>query len=51
VRVGVGRPLTTDPDRVAAYVLGRFSEPRADIEMLVDEAADAAERVVRDGLS
>jgi PTH1 family peptidyl-tRNA hydrolase len=50
VRVGVGRPPTTDPDRVAAYVLGRFSEPRADVEMLVDEAADAAERVVRDGL-
>ena len=51
VRVGVGRPPTTDPDRVAAYVLGRFSEPRADVEMLVDEAADAAEQVVRDGLS
>ena len=51
VRVGVGRPPTTDPDRVAAYVLGRFSEPRADVEMLIDEAADAAERVVRDGLS
>ena len=51
VRVGVGRPPTTDPDRVAAYVLGRFSQPRADVEMLVDEAADAAERVVRDGLS
>jgi PTH1 family peptidyl-tRNA hydrolase len=51
VRVGVGRPPTTDPDRVAAYVLGRFSEPRADVEMLVDEAADATERVLRDGLS
>jgi PTH1 family peptidyl-tRNA hydrolase len=51
VRVGVGRPPTTDPDRVAAYVLGRFSEPRADVETLVDEAAEAAERVVRDGLS
>jgi PTH1 family peptidyl-tRNA hydrolase len=50
VRVGVGRPPTTDPDRVAAYVLGRFSEPKADVAMLVDEAADAAERVVRDGL-
>jgi peptidyl-tRNA hydrolase, PTH1 family len=51
VRVGVGRPPTTDPDRVAAYVLGRFSEPLADVEMLVDEAADATERVLRDGLS
>jgi len=51
VRVGVGRPDTTDPDRVAAYVLGRFSEPREDVAALVDEAADAAERVIRDGLS
>jgi peptidyl-tRNA hydrolase, PTH1 family len=50
VRVGVGRPPTTDPDRVAAYVLGRFSEPRADVAALIDEAADAAERVIRDGL-
>ena len=29
VRIGVGRPPTTDPDRVAAYVLGRFREPSA----------------------
>jgi peptidyl-tRNA hydrolase, PTH1 family len=50
VRVGVGRPDTTDPDRVAAYVLGRFSEAPADVAALVDEAADAAERVIRDGL-
>ena len=25
VRVGVGRPPTTDPERVAAYVLSRFA--------------------------
>jgi len=50
VRVGVGRPPTTDPDLVAAYVLGRFSEPRADVEAVVERAADAAERVLRDGL-
>ena len=49
VRVGVGRPDTTDPDRVAAYVLGRFAEPREDVAALVDEAADAAELVLRDG--
>ncbi len=48
VRVGVGRPPTTDPDRVAAYVLGRFREPSADVEALVDRAADAAEQVVRE---
>jgi PTH1 family peptidyl-tRNA hydrolase len=48
VRVGVGRPQTTDPDRVAAYVLGKFREPRADVEALIDAAADAAEKVVED---
>jgi peptidyl-tRNA hydrolase, PTH1 family len=49
VRVGVGRPPTTDPDRVAAYVLGRFREPREEVALLVEQAADAAERVVREG--
>jgi PTH1 family peptidyl-tRNA hydrolase len=46
VRVGVGRPPTTDPDRVAAYVLGKFREPRAEVEALIDRAADAAQRIV-----
>jgi PTH1 family peptidyl-tRNA hydrolase len=46
VRVGVGRPPTTDPDRVAAYVLGRFREPRTEVQELIERAADAAERVV-----
>jgi len=49
VRVGVGRPPTTDPDRVAAYVLGRFREPREEVALLVEQAADAAERVVLAG--
>jgi PTH1 family peptidyl-tRNA hydrolase len=49
VRVGVDRPPTTDPDRVAAYVLGRFAEPRADVQALVARAADAVEGVIRDG--
>jgi PTH1 family peptidyl-tRNA hydrolase len=49
VRVGVDRPPSTDPERVAAYVLGRFSEPRGDVQALIDEAADAAERVLVDG--
>jgi len=47
VRVGVGRPPTTDPDRVAAYVLGRFREPREEVAALVQRAADVAERVVQ----
>jgi PTH1 family peptidyl-tRNA hydrolase len=48
VRVGVGRPPTTDPERVAAYVLGKFREPKADVEALIDAAADAAQRVIED---
>lgn len=48
VRVGVGRPDTTDPDRVAAYVLGKFREPRAAVEALIDHAADAAQRIVEE---
>jgi PTH1 family peptidyl-tRNA hydrolase len=47
VRAGVGRPPTTDPDRVAAYVLGRFREPPDAVSELVQRAADEAERVVR----
>ena len=46
VRVGVGRPPTTDPDLVAAYVLGRFREPRDEVASLTERAADATERVV-----
>jgi PTH1 family peptidyl-tRNA hydrolase len=49
VRVGVGRPPTTDPDRVAAYVLSRFREPREEVALLVERAADAAERLVVEG--
>ena len=46
VRVGVGRPDSTDPDIVASYVLARFAEPREDVEALVERAADAVERMV-----
>jgi PTH1 family peptidyl-tRNA hydrolase len=46
VRIGVDRPQTTDPDRVAAYVLGRFREPRVEVEALVADAADVAEAIV-----
>ena len=49
VRAGVGRPPTTDPDRVAAYVLGRFREPAAEVDVLISDAADAAQRIVQDG--
>ena len=46
VRVGVGRPDSTDPDVVAGYVLGRFSEPASDVAALVSSAADEVERLV-----
>jgi PTH1 family peptidyl-tRNA hydrolase len=47
VRVGVGRPDSTDPDIVAAYVLGSWRQPVADVRELVERARDAADRVVR----
>ena len=46
VRVGVGRPDSTDPDIVAAYVLGRWRQRPEEVEALVDAAADATERIV-----
>jgi PTH1 family peptidyl-tRNA hydrolase len=46
VRVGVGRPDSTDPDVVAAYVLGRWRQSEAEVRALVDAAVDATERIV-----
>jgi PTH1 family peptidyl-tRNA hydrolase len=46
VRVGVGRPDSTDPDIVAAYVLGRWRQSEPEVRALVDAAADATERIV-----
>ena len=46
VRVGVGRPDTTDAEIVSAYVLGRFAEPRDEVRDLVERAADATERLI-----
>ena len=48
VRVGVGRPDSTDPEIVASYVLGRFREPSGEVEALVDRACDAVASVVLD---
>ena len=49
VRVGVGRPDSTDPDIVAAYVLGKWRQPAAEVSALVDRAAEEAERLVLGG--
>jgi PTH1 family peptidyl-tRNA hydrolase len=46
LRVGVGRPDSSDPEIVSAWVLGRFREPRAEVEALIGAAADEAERLV-----
>ena len=46
VRVGVGRPDSTDPEIVSRYVLGRFSEDPDDVRGLMENAADELERRV-----
>ena len=46
VRVGVGRPDSSDPEIVSAHVLGRFREPEADVRDLVERAAEELERLV-----
>ena len=46
VRVGVGRPASTDPEIVSAHVLGRFSEGTEAVAGLVEAAADETERVL-----
>jgi peptidyl-tRNA hydrolase, PTH1 family len=43
VRVGVGRPDSTDPEIVSRYVLGRFDE---DPRELIEAAAEVVERRV-----
>jgi peptidyl-tRNA hydrolase, PTH1 family len=46
VRLGVGRPDSTDPDVVAAYVLARFGEPAGEVRELVVRGCEAVERIV-----
>lgn len=46
LRVGVGRPDSTDPEIVSAWVLGRFREPKAEVEGLIVAAAEETERLV-----
>ncbi len=47
VRVGVGRPDSTDPEIVAAYVLGRFGEGPEQVNELVTHAADEVQRMLQ----
>ena len=46
VRVGVGRPESTDPEIVSRHVLGRFSEDTGDVRELVERAVEEIERRV-----
>jgi peptidyl-tRNA hydrolase, PTH1 family len=46
VRVGVGRPDTTDPEIVSAHVLGKWRRPADEVADLVDQAADEVERLL-----
>jgi peptidyl-tRNA hydrolase, PTH1 family len=46
VRVGVGRPDSTDPEIVAAYVLGRFRESETEVRALLDHACGNVEQAV-----
>jgi PTH1 family peptidyl-tRNA hydrolase len=46
VRIGVGRPDSTDPEIVSAWVLGRFRESADEVATLVDDAARETESLV-----
>jgi peptidyl-tRNA hydrolase, PTH1 family len=46
LRVGVGRPDSTDPEIVSSYVLGRFSEDAGAVRELVERAVEELERRV-----
>jgi peptidyl-tRNA hydrolase, PTH1 family len=46
VRVGVGRPDSTDPEIVSAWVLGNFRESPQQVDELVQRACEEAERIV-----
>lgn len=46
VRVGVGRPDSTDPEIVSAHVLGAFRQSRAEVAELVGDAARVAQSIV-----
>jgi PTH1 family peptidyl-tRNA hydrolase len=46
VRVGIGRPDSTDPEVVSRYVLSRFDEPVDEMRAVVELAADCVESVM-----
>jgi len=48
VRVGVGRPDSTDPELVSRHVLSRFGEDADEVRELIVRAGDETERVVKE---
>ena len=46
IRVGVGRPESTDPEIVSSYVLSRFREPKEEVWELIERAAGELERLL-----
>jgi peptidyl-tRNA hydrolase, PTH1 family len=46
VRVGVGRPDSSDPEIVSSHVLGRFRESHEQVAELIERACESVERVV-----
>jgi peptidyl-tRNA hydrolase, PTH1 family len=46
VRVGVGRPASSDPEIVSAYVLGRFREDQEQVAELIERACELTEQTV-----
>ena len=46
VRIGVGRPDSTDPEIVSGYVLGRFSEDKDKVRKLFADAVEETDRLV-----
>ncbi len=46
VRVGIGRPDSTDPEIVSAWVLGRFREDEDEVRELIARAGEEVERIV-----
>jgi len=47
IRIGVGRPDSTDPEIVSRHVLSRFDEPAAVVRTLIERAAQETERLVK----
>ena len=49
LRIGVGRPPSSDPEAVSAYVLGRFAESEQEVRDVIEAASDEVERAVLGG--